>query len=83
MVTSKVGKRHAFTGFEALKELFISRSVLLSIFSSVTLDGLVASWFTKASAFREAKDPNIKEQRTTQQTYPKILVFRDEDAQII
>ncbi|KAF5931690.1 hypothetical protein HYC85_027861 [Camellia sinensis] len=25
MVTSKVGKRHALTGFEALKELFISR----------------------------------------------------------
>lgn len=26
MVTSKVGKRHALTGFEALKELFIQRS---------------------------------------------------------
>lgn len=25
MVTSKVGKRYAFTGFEALKEMFISR----------------------------------------------------------
>lgn len=25
MVTSKVGKRHALTGFEVLKELFVSR----------------------------------------------------------
>jgi len=25
-VTSKVGKRHALTGFEALQELFIARS---------------------------------------------------------
>jgi len=25
MVTSKVGKRHALTGFEALQELFIAR----------------------------------------------------------
>jgi hypothetical protein len=32
MVTSKVGKRHALTGFEALKELFISRfSLSLSL----------------------------------------------------
>jgi hypothetical protein len=26
MVTSKVGKRHALSGFEALQELFIARS---------------------------------------------------------
>lgn len=25
MVTAKVGKRHALTGYEALRELFISR----------------------------------------------------------
>lgn len=31
MVTSKVGKRHAITGFEVLKELFISR-LSLSLF---------------------------------------------------
>lgn len=34
MVTSKVGKRHALTGFDTLKELFISRfSLLLSLIS--------------------------------------------------
>lgn len=33
MVTSKVGKRHALTGFEALKELFIQRFVVFSLLS--------------------------------------------------
>ncbi|KAJ0006992.1 hypothetical protein Pint_29299 [Pistacia integerrima] len=33
MVSSKVGKRHALTGFEALKELFISRLECLPSFS--------------------------------------------------
>lgn len=42
MVTSKVGKRHALTGFEALTELFISRfvccqSLPFHLSSSVTM----------------------------------------------
>ena len=35
MVMSKVGKRHALTGFEALKELFISR-LFFKIFCQIT-----------------------------------------------
>lgn len=51
MVTSKVGKRHALTGFEALKEMFISRSVLLFALSilllavlSLLVQSLVYPW---------------------------------------
>jgi len=32
MVTSKVGKRYAFTGFDALKELFLMRLASSSVF---------------------------------------------------
>jgi hypothetical protein len=31
MVTSKVGKRHALSGFEALQELFIARSAFPAV----------------------------------------------------
>jgi hypothetical protein len=45
MVTSKVGKRHALSGFEALQELFIARSafpvVSLSHMPSLLLKTLI------------------------------------------
>lgn len=36
MVTSKAGKRHALTGFEALQELFIARSAFSPLFLPLT-----------------------------------------------
>lgn len=42
MVTSKVGKRYAFTGFDALKELFLMRLAASCVFYNTVMLLLLA-----------------------------------------